>query len=471
MATEVQTTPRRRTRIFYGWWIVLVGAGVLFLAQFARSFLVTPPEFNDLTILGRSMLILTRILGSLSLLFINPIAGYLVDRFGPRVVVTTALAIGGLGFLALSPAESGVSTYAAALLIGGSLFATSYIAVAKAATNWFSRNVGKAFAILLMGPAIVSLWPSLWFELSLELGTFPSPSPTASSTGTVAGTPFSTLILLTGIALCAATIVVFTLFRHRPQEYVAQPEEETFAEGEADVGGGESTAYRASTEQAGQSVRSILLSRPYLLYIGVLSLQAPVIFSLRLSTSEAYLDFLFTFSFRWLGAFELLLGVLGIAVLFMAGTLSDRYSRQRVVAAIIGIQLASACVILLADGDMAALALIVASSTGVAGIAAASLALQAEYFGRRHFGLLLGIQISAAALVFHVWSRIQPFALPSSIEEMGSGSIWVQHPLLPLVGAVLPLAIALVLILLMKRPQSAVPNPPVAETEPQVASP
>ena len=92
--------------------------------------------------------------------------------------------------------------------------------------------------------------------------------------------------------------------------------------------------------------------------------------------------------------------------------------------------------------------------------APAVLALQWDYFGRRHFGVLFGIQSSVVALVSSHRAGTRRLRLRLYIGE---------GPRFVFLWVILPLAIALVLILLIKRPQSAAPNPPTAKAEPQVA--
>jgi len=100
----IQTTRAKIDRIFYGWWIVTAsgvinafGGGVYFYG-FSVFFL---PIKQALTLSSASTSLvfsLSRAEGAIE----GPLAGYLIDRFGPRRMITIGVIIVAIGYLLLS---------------------------------------------------------------------------------------------------------------------------------------------------------------------------------------------------------------------------------------------------------------------------------------------------------------------------------------------------------------------------------
>lgn len=95
-------------RVFYGGWIVFlgslviaVGAGIL-IHEFTVFFL---PLKRDFAVSSASIALVygaTRLEGGAD----GPLVGYLIDRWGPRVMMLTGASLAGLGFLVLSVVQT-----------------------------------------------------------------------------------------------------------------------------------------------------------------------------------------------------------------------------------------------------------------------------------------------------------------------------------------------------------------------------
>jgi MFS family permease len=94
----------QRKRVFYGWWIATAGAiqdaikGGTFNEGFLFYFLPITRDFG----IARAATSLPFSLGKLEGAFEGPLIGYLIDRFGARVMVAAGGLIAGLGFILLS---------------------------------------------------------------------------------------------------------------------------------------------------------------------------------------------------------------------------------------------------------------------------------------------------------------------------------------------------------------------------------
>ena len=139
--------------IFYGWWIVIVcsamttySAGILYYG-FTAFFNPLIEEFGWSRAATSLAFGLYRLEGGL----IAPVAGYFVDRLGPRKMMTAGVMMMGLGFVLLSRVYSLWTFYAVFLFIA---FANSlgFMPVSNVlVTKWFNKKRGIALGILSGG--------------------------------------------------------------------------------------------------------------------------------------------------------------------------------------------------------------------------------------------------------------------------------------------------------------------------------
>ena len=430
-------TPLIRRPIYHGWWIVLAGLVALAVVEFAGTSILDRLFFSPNTANDLFVTIVASVLVAVTLLLLHPFVGYLADRRGPRVVVTPALLIGALILIVLTWAEPGWLTYWAAILVVRVFSPVVHIALATAVANWFMRNRGKAFAFLLMGPAVAHFLPAASIGLWLELLSLTDDASEAFSGG-----HYSTFqALIAGIAVIVAVVPLAILLRRKPDDSNARLEQEG------------STEYDLDAEPAPQPLRAILQSRQYRLYVVALSLQASAIGAIRITAGSALGDSITSIGVRWFGDTLLAAAVVVAVGLLVTGALSDRYDRRKVVAGILGAQLFCSLALVTAPDELAVLALAIVIGGGAGALSAANLALQAELWGRRRFGLLMGIQMSAAAFLATFWGLATWILWRlSALSANGFDDDAALFPFV-IIGAAVPLAVALALILLMNRPR------------------
>mgnify|MGYP001381633985 FL=1 len=151
---HVNWDPSRR--MYYGWWIV-IGALLLQMIQGALLFQAFGAYFVQLQAqFGWSRASLS---WSFSLLrvesgLLGPLQGWLIERFGPRTILSVGLVIFALGFMYLSTIDSLTTFYLAFVIIaiGSSLggFLTLFVTVA----NWFEKHRATALGIATTGVSI-----------------------------------------------------------------------------------------------------------------------------------------------------------------------------------------------------------------------------------------------------------------------------------------------------------------------------
>ena len=83
--------------------------------------------------------------------FSSPALGSLMDRYGERRIMITGAALVGLGFLALSRADSAISFLAVFVVLGVGISASTIIPTALVITNWFRERRGVALGIAFSG--------------------------------------------------------------------------------------------------------------------------------------------------------------------------------------------------------------------------------------------------------------------------------------------------------------------------------
>ena len=154
------SSPDKRGRVFYGWWIVLVasilstyGSGVFY---YGFSTFVKPIVKD----LAWSMTVVS---GAFSIYRLEagiaaPIVGYLLDRIGPRKLAFAGGLVMGGGFIYLSQVTSVLPFYAAIIMISfgwssfsGGAFGNPLVG------KWFVKKRGRALGIYNAATALAGL--------------------------------------------------------------------------------------------------------------------------------------------------------------------------------------------------------------------------------------------------------------------------------------------------------------------------
>lgn len=149
---EVAQAPKGRY-FFYGWYIVAVGflgntASVFSLSSTLGVFL--QPMTQDLGV-SRGVFSLLRSGEGIISAGLSPFIGSMVDRHGPRWLMTFGALAVGIGFLVLSQVELFWQFLCVRWIISiGDAF-MAYMAINVAISRWFIRKRGRAIAFSSMG--------------------------------------------------------------------------------------------------------------------------------------------------------------------------------------------------------------------------------------------------------------------------------------------------------------------------------
>ena len=357
-------------KVFYGWWIVLACAGVQWLAaltwmhSYGGYTLHLQEEFGwSMSILSLAFA-LTRLESGL----LGPLQGWLVDKYGPRLILIIGTLIFGCGFFVFSHVNSITTYFVAFILIalGSSLggFATLMVSI----VSWFDLHRAKAIA---------------WSQLGFSFGGLCVPFVMMG----LEAFGWRDMAFYSGIMVLVLGLPLVSLVRHRPEDYGEIPD-------------GISIRYDPSTEESdtnNERVRQISLTwRQAVREPSFWMISAG--HGLSLLTVSAMLAHLIPHLTRSLGytpveagfVFALMTGI-QTAGLFLGGYLGDRYDKR----VICTICMAGHCLGLLAVtyatnfSWVLAFAIFHGLSWGVRG--PLMVALRADYFGPKSFGTIMGI--------------------------------------------------------------------------------
>src|SRR5579863_1388803 len=164
-----------RPRLFYGWWVALTAALGLFLNT--ATIIVFPfgifakamaQEFHS----GRARISLAFTIHNLTAALCVPLAGLLVDRYGPRTVLLPFTAVLGLilvsgRFLSEAICQLYVFYFALGIVSGGA----GAMPYTNVVSHWFDRHRGLAISVMMLGMGFgATIIPSVAQRLVATLG-------------------------------------------------------------------------------------------------------------------------------------------------------------------------------------------------------------------------------------------------------------------------------------------------------------
>ena len=381
---------------FYGWWIVAAGMGVqylgslLWMQSYGAYAVLLQQEFQWSMTMISVAFALTRVESGL----LGPFQGWLVDRYGPRRILTIGMLMYGVGMLLLSQIHSVWTYYLTVVLIslGASLggFHTLMVSV----VNWFSRHRTKAVAWSQMGYSFGGLSIPVLAFLMEQYGW----RAVAIGSG----------ILILGLGLPLVQVV-----RHRPEE------KGTVVDG-ALPSAPSSTASRFSTppsltwQEALRTPAFWLISAGH--GIALLTVSTVIVHlipflttGLEMSLTTAGLVFATVSTFQFTGQ-------------LLGGYLGDRFDKRLLcVGCMISHGLGLSLLVYFRDLPFIfAFAMLHGLAWGIRG--PLMVALRADYFGPKAFGLIMGL----SSMIVMLGTMGGPVLSGILVDRMGNYSLAFQ---------------------------------------------
>ena len=386
---------RSQPRIFYGWWIVLVG--IILRTVFATfSYYGFSAFFNALVMhFGWSraavagVLSLARLEGG----FLALPAGYLFDRIGPRKMMFVGITLTGVGYILLSRTTSLLYFYLVMILLvqlGGS-FGMGGGAVDVSIANWFRRKRSRAMGFATLG---LSFGGIMVVPLTYFLAQF----------GWRSG------FLVAGLLTMLVGYPLACIVRHRPEPYGYLPDGEPprrrAAPQEADQAGSATHAETAAgtsqtsatppASQAPQEDEEANFSPLQALRVRAFYAVA-FTFAARQLVSGTIAVFLIPFlqergmSLTQAGTVLGIMALIGAPGRVIFAWLGDIFPKRYVMASCFSIQSVGLILFAYVDGTPGIIFFLVLYAPTYAGVLPLIPAIQAEYFGRKWFGTIRGM--------------------------------------------------------------------------------
>lgn len=99
-----------------------------------------------------------------------PVAGVLMNRWGPKILMASGAVIAGIGMISLSKANSLLAFYAYFIIMSSGLSTATSALLMATVTGWFKKNLGLATGIATCGVAVGGLFIPIVTHLIDRLG-------------------------------------------------------------------------------------------------------------------------------------------------------------------------------------------------------------------------------------------------------------------------------------------------------------
>jgi Cyanate permease len=200
--------PRRK--IFYGWWVVLVCTFLNFFAG-GTFFYGCTLFFNPI----RKTFGWTAAITSVAFAFQRlemgiggPLAGFLVDRVGPRKLLLFGWSFVGLGFLLLSRINSLWAFYSSFVIVAIGFSFGAFLVIISVVASWFIKHRSRAMALIFVGFGASGIIAPLLAMSIEQLG-------------------WRTTLVIIAIAAWVICLPLCLMVKHKPSRYGYVPDCDT----------------------------------------------------------------------------------------------------------------------------------------------------------------------------------------------------------------------------------------------------
>jgi len=416
-----------RKKPFYGWWIAIASAVLNVLAggAFVYGFTVFFNPIRDAFGWSAAVTSVAFVFQRLESGILGPVAGFLVDRVGPRKLMYAGWTIIAIGFFLMSQVDSLWSFYGAFVIMAMGFSFGSFVVMNTAVAHWFREKRSRALTIIYLGfGASGTLVPLIALSIS-RFGWRES-------------------LVWLAVVLGAAGLLLSGVMRHKPEQYGYLPDGKPRATGEGDdPPGSQGASAQLPVDAAGFTARDALKTRAFWL------LSLAFLFQ-HIGTSAVMVHIV-----PYLESVEVPTTIAATAVTGMTlcsvigrlgfGFLGDFTSKRYLVAGALSLQSIGLFVFSLVGVDRMWLIIVflLTYAPGYGGPIPLRPALQADYFGTRAFGTIMGL-MSSISMIGGLFS---PVVAGWVFDTMGSYRLaWQLFALVTLPSVVL--------ILLAKPPES-----------------
>ncbi len=364
---------RKLSSIFYGWWLIGIATFMLMLMSatvfqgIGTFFVVLERNFGWTRTTLSGAFALARAEGAL----FGPLEGFLVDRLGARRMVLIGFTIMGLGFLFFSQTREIWHFYAAYVMISFGSGVGGWIPMITMVNNWFSKRRAIAMAMAVSG---------------VQFGGFLVPVMALG----IESSGFRMTTFGIGVCLLVVVYPVSRLIRNRPEEHgltpdgLAMPVTGTSPRPDSNQEDTETAGNDMTLRQALKTVAfwAIVVARTTSV-VSIVSMAVHLVPKLTDTGMSLVTANLVVMTYT----------TLAIPSGVLAGIIADRTSTTGVLFMCLLLQAVSVAVLAVSDSLGLALVFAVMYGIGFGGRVPLLTAIIGDYFGRRHFGTILGVNM------------------------------------------------------------------------------
>lgn len=382
-----------RPRLFYGWVIVFVmaTAGAVSMAMGSLNFgLFIVPMGNSLGI-GRSWFGWAQTARQFSSSVTSPAVGWLLDRYGSRVMLPVAALVTGLAMIALAfmtDAWHLVALYAAMGLVGMS--GPGALVTSVPVLKWFVRERGRAIAYMGLGIPIGAIvfvpltqifidawgWETAWIALACI-----------------------------GIGAIVPLAAIFV--RRQPEDMGLLPDGDAAPPTNGAGAGGAPAASAAALEYS-WTVAQALRSPTFWSLVTVFSMVSLAVGTVAVHRIADFTDRGFdTTLISWATAFD---AVCAGAATFAFGRLVSRVAARFLGAVGFGLLAIASVMTIYAQSDATMFGSMAIFGLGIGGMMFLQNFIWADYFGREYVGSIRGISMPINLIVGGIGAPIAGYA-------------------------------------------------------------
>jgi len=367
-----------KSRIFYGWYIVVAG---LVMAAYSSSVIgygwtafVNP----IVAAFGWSMaqLSLASSLRSMETGVFNPIWGVAVDRWSARRLMLFGVVSTSLGLFFLSQTKNLAMYYGGFLVLGiGSSLVTGVLPQTVIA-RWFQKDIGKANGLFYMGAGIGGVMLPVIVRIVDRLG-------------------WQATLTYSAIGFFILGVPISFVIRNRPADYGLLPDGRKVTEAAA-------LQKAASAGEFGTSPKQALKMRAFWCICAVTLFQNATMSTVMLCAIPYLTALGMTRSTA--SMVVMLYTLISLGGRIPMGTLSDVFRKTHVMALSVALQSAGLLLFWMIGGNSPFWFILLFAAvygTGLSGVMALRAPVLSEYFGTKNFGTIFGltsIPISIASM-------------------------------------------------------------------------
>ena len=370
MTTEESRHPKSRTgKIFYGWWVSIAGAANMLVSS-GPTFQAASTLFRAIEDeFGWSRAVVTGVasFGRFGGALLGPVEGWMTDKFGTGKMVLLGFTLGGFGLIFYSQLQGPIQYYVAYFIISMGFSIGGFVPSMAAVNAWMPHRRATAMSIVIGGSSLGGLLvPAIVWGISNH------------------GWRETTLVIGLVSLACGP-----------PLAYISGKRAPTYEEIDTEIVNSSASIDQEKPSSIAQhdfTAKEALRTRGFwglaithmLTNLSVGTISAHVYFQLTDKNSVNLSD-------AAAATVIPIMAVTSFTFQMLGGFTGDRVSKRVLLPPLLITQAASLVILAQATNYVGALVFAVLWGLGFGGRTPMLHALRGEFFGRKHFGVILGM--------------------------------------------------------------------------------